>query len=538
VTYSAGTELDITIETVPVDREHSPTGSNCLTSMASPSSRTSRLVEETVQAYRNPLFAIIFVFVFPALGFSSATNAYITPDGNPQGACTSAPNSPAWFNSSSNWGSGGGQIGPGTTVHICGSFATTLTFHGSGSAGAPVILLFESGAKFSAPHWGNGASVINSNGYDWLIVDGGADGVVEATNNGSSPTYATQDDESGVDLGTCNNCIIRGLTVSNMFVKNTSDRQGAGGGLHLIGSNSKIYKNVVHDVDIAVGYNYPGGGTITSGEIYGNVVYHANIAFATGDTGAGATFNGLLIHDNEAYDAANWDDLQTNNFHHNGVIVFVTNNNSRVSGLQIYNNYLHGDMGARETGHIFLDSEGNGAAGSYDGTLIYNNLLADDSSVNTPSNGMIITKANGGSPAVSIYNNTFVYQSSNKGRCVMDQGAVLTGKNSIGVACSMNYYISSGTVSTSDYNDFYLSSGSNVTEGSHSITGNPMLDGAYIPQVGSPAIGAATNLTGLGVNTLDFDRAGTPRPQSGAWDIAAYQSSSVDPPKNLQAAVQ
>ena len=78
----------------------------------------------------NPFLAIIFVLAFSALGFSSATNVYITPDGSSQGACTSSPQNPAWFNSASNWGSGASQIGaefqidtaPGRGTAVCVSF--------------------------------------------------------------------------------------------------------------------------------------------------------------------------------------------------------------------------------------------------------------------------------------------------------------------------------------------------------------------------------------------------------------------------------
>ena len=42
-----------------------------------------------------------------------------------------------FFNNAVNWGTGAGQIGPGTTVHLCGTFtgtagSTMLTFQGSG----------------------------------------------------------------------------------------------------------------------------------------------------------------------------------------------------------------------------------------------------------------------------------------------------------------------------------------------------------------------------------------------------------------------
>src|ERR1700681_2148753 len=119
-------------------------------------SPASRLMEESVKSPRNPLLAVIFVLAFSALGFSSATNVYITPNGSSQGACTTSPQTPAWFNSSSNWGSGASQIGAGTTVHLCGTITTALTFQGSGTSSSPVTLFFESGAMVSLASCGTG----------------------------------------------------------------------------------------------------------------------------------------------------------------------------------------------------------------------------------------------------------------------------------------------------------------------------------------------------------------------------------------------
>ena len=71
--------------------------------------------------------------------FASATNVYITQNGSPSGNCTSGVQPPAFFNNPANWGTGASQIGPGTTVLVCGSFtgaagATELTFQGSGAS--------------------------------------------------------------------------------------------------------------------------------------------------------------------------------------------------------------------------------------------------------------------------------------------------------------------------------------------------------------------------------------------------------------------
>ena len=61
-----------------------------------------------------------------------------------------------FFNTAGNWGSAAGQIGPGTTVHLCGTItfpanSTGLTALGSGSSTSPITILFEKGAILQSP---------------------------------------------------------------------------------------------------------------------------------------------------------------------------------------------------------------------------------------------------------------------------------------------------------------------------------------------------------------------------------------------------
>src|SRR5215472_17868238 len=97
------------------------------------------------------------------VSLASATGVFITPDGSAQGACTTSPQPPSFFNNAANWGTGPGQIGPGTTVHLCGTFSAPigtniLTAQGSGASGNPVTILFESGTVMTSPAFGTGNS--------------------------------------------------------------------------------------------------------------------------------------------------------------------------------------------------------------------------------------------------------------------------------------------------------------------------------------------------------------------------------------------
>jgi hypothetical protein len=72
---------------------------------------------------KRSLVAIFFICLIAApLAFGSASNIYITQSGAASGNCTGNVQTPAFFNNASNWGSGSSQIGPGTTVLICGAF--------------------------------------------------------------------------------------------------------------------------------------------------------------------------------------------------------------------------------------------------------------------------------------------------------------------------------------------------------------------------------------------------------------------------------
>lgn len=468
-----------------------------------------------------------------------AQSAAGTADGS---SCASAKAS-TFFNTASNWGSGAAQIGPGTKVHLCGTLTSTLIFQADGTSGNPITLLFESGAKMSKPTWGGSYAIHKASG-NWLIVDGGTNGLIESTNNGSKPTYATANDDGGVYFPECNNCIIRNLTVANLFRKNTLDAQGGGDAIDIHkGSNNSIYNNTVHDSNIGILVGYGASSTQSGTRVYGNTIYNINWGIATGDSGAGAVFNDYQIYNNVIYDAYMWDDLATNQYHHNGIIVWITNSGSVVSNLKIYGNYIHGDFGDRETGHIFLDGEDSG--GGYTGALIFNNLLIDDSATTGPSNGLIITKANGGSPAVGVYNNTMLFTTNVGSRCIMNQGARLSIKNNILSRCGTGLYLSAGTVQTSDYNIWY--SNTNISAertladwvsatgfDTHSLTSDPRLDSEFKPVTGSPVLDAGINLSNLGVASLTQDKALVPRPASGAWSIGAYQgpAGSAAPPPN------
>ncbi len=204
-----------------------------------------------MMAVRKFSFILGFLLLISAsAAFGSATNVYITQSGSASGNCLlrrlrrhhvyiqSAPTSnvqtPAFFNNANNWGSGATQIGPGTTVLICGTFtgsagATEFTFQGSGNSGNTVTLKFDTGVVLSSPYWSaNGA--INCNNLSYITVDGGSNGTIQNTANGTN--LANRQTSAGFAGSGCTNSEVKNLTIKNIYVNvgsssNASDRNGA-----------------------------------------------------------------------------------------------------------------------------------------------------------------------------------------------------------------------------------------------------------------------------------------------------------------------
>lgn len=462
-----------------------------------------------------------------------------------------------YFNTSSNWTSGtpsGTQIGPGTTVHLCGTITAApgssnfLVFQGGGTSGNTLTLLFEPNAVLQATYWSGNA--IFSTGNSYITVNGGTNGIIQATNNGmASLGYANQQDNgNGVLLATGSYMTVQNLTVQNMYVRactepigNCTDSSGGntGGAAVENGSNLTIANSTCHDLHWCFGYS-DAYGTGAQGNIYiyGNTVYHMDHGIFGDLSNASATASNIFIHDNIIHDAQPWDSAQ-NYYHHDGIHVYNYGTSGVTTNVQVYNNYIYGDWGAGVNAWIFL--EGDSGNSHWTGPEVYNNVLVDQSSVAHAGNGFIST--DGAAPI--IVSNTIIGSTSVGSGGVLIDGAGATFMNNTLQATTPAVTLSSyygGTIASGkgDDNNYY-----NVTTwnneafaawqascscDSHSQqNSNPNLSSSYQPNSGSPLIKAGFNLSGLGISALDSDKSGAQRPASGAgnWDIGAYQSATV-----------
>jgi hypothetical protein len=521
-------------------------------------------MEERVKRPSNPVLAIIFVLVFSALGSSSATNVYITPNGASQGNCTTGPQTPAWFNSSANWGSGTSQIGPGTSVLLCGTITTPLTVQSSGSGGNPITITFDTGAAINpiSCSSGTGNACLSVAGRAYIIVDGGTTcgwiNHAQVACNGTIQNSTAQPSGSnfGIDASNCTNCEFRNLNIGPIYTKSSGGTEPSGDirGIQAVSSAGtgtwQIHNNIAHDTSSAFVY-VPSGSNDPGPTVYNNVTYNINSSLDISNNSNG-TLIAAVVHDNNFGSTANWDNSGCPD-HHNSMHAFAQGTGSN-SGFQYYNNLINGNWGGCATSGLYFE----GPSGTI---LVYNNVwLMTYTQMN---NGIVGFDGASFAATMRFYNNTLIGQSRSGDVCMT------LGSGSSATSISMENNIISGcnslfagqgsaiTFTKVDYNtwggdssstpwglncnpgpcSYYNFSGwqTAVSGEAHSTFGSSSsfvgVDSNGTLQSGSPAIGAVTNLTDVEVTALDSDMVGNPRPGgSTAWDGGAFNHSSSGAP--------
>ena len=509
---------------------------------------------------------IVFSLIVSATSaFGSASNIYITQPGTATGNCTSAVQTPNFFNNSVNWGSASNQIGPGTIVHLCGTITGTagqagLTFQGSGTSGSPVTLKFESGTQMSAPYWGDSShGAINCVNRSYIVVDGGTDGIIQNTANGTS--LANHQYSNGIWSASCTNSEFKNLTIQNIYLNQGSspgatDIAGlntADIALRGTSTNTSIHDNVLKNARSGVLVDFDSGGSASGVSVYNNTIADHGWHISMGADLATSTASGVQIYNNDISDWLNWQ-YPSATYHTDGIILFNNDNAAAVGTYSLYNNYFHGSLGAGSaTGYI--------ACGQKTSCTIFNNLMVDDGSASCA--GYFWFYAWGGPHLV--YNNTLVASPKSAYRiAVTTDGANAAGKTTvknnifINITTALHSYTTlANDIAASDSNVFRTTSGAApamATNDSTFITfaawqsqgfdanstkADPNLSAAYVPQSGSSAAGHAENLTRLGITPLTFDKAYVVR--SLVWDAGAYRSGAPGtpvPPTNLSTLVR
>jgi hypothetical protein len=518
-------------------------------------------------------YILNIAIVLLIVGSASGKNAvYLTNAATGANDGTSCANAKAvsYFNKAGNWSATptGIQIGPGTTVHLCGTLngsagTTMLTFHGSGASGSPITLLFEPNAVMTAPYWaGNPNGAISVGANSWIVIDGGTNGELNATANGTHLSYQTA--TYGITITTGSNVTIENMHMVNLYqrqpggheLSDGSTVQGIVGGN---GSNVIIQNNTIHDTGWAI--TSSGDNNI----IRNNTIYHV-------DHGAAPNGPHWYFYGNHVYDWAVWDS-DNNAYHHDGVHCYA----NRTVQAWIYNNRFDGAWGGNFNQPIFLEGGDSptkcfvnggtsysfnnieigtncsnfggppmgGSTTTNNGDIFANNLeIADNVGRATPQGLALqnIPNANCPTCGVSYYNNavsnigTGVVATVSRNNvmnydafesCSSVAGCYIGGRCN-GCATIADWraasgYETHGIANQKAANNAYFKLGSGCVPGS--------IGADCAPQARSPLIGAGKNLFSMcdgqpnpGLGALCFDINGNSRPSTESWDIGPYQS--------------
>jgi hypothetical protein len=428
----------------------------------------------------HPIVALAVIAL--GCGVASANDIYIAQSAAGTGSGQDCADAKAlsFFNTSGNWGTGASQIGPGTTVHLCGTVtvaagAQALIAQGNGANSNPITIKFEPNAIIQAPYLSSGGA-INLSSHSFITVDGGINGLIQNTLNGSpgasclAGPCSNQQYSVAIMATPCSNCEIKNLTFANLYIHTQCEASsgcdnglnGADGvnAIRFGGSNFLSHDNTFHDVGWSM---LEMSGNDSNVQIYNNQFYNMDHGIACGAS-SGTVVSSLFIYNNHFHDMANWDTGVADSYHHDGIHCFSTLNSSKIQNLYIYNNQFDGNEGrCCVTAWIFLEGGTSGGQTPWtDSTgtaFIWNNVFVGTLDL---GNGQVYI---GAGTAHLIYNNTFLVAGSSGGSCLVagrngTSGTTYTIENNLFSGCNTMVNVDS-TVTTAriDYNAYANSTG-------------------------------------------------------------------------------
>jgi hypothetical protein len=468
---------------------------------------------------------------------------YVSQAGSGTGDGSSSSNraSLSWLNDSANWGSDASDVNAGDTVSLSGTFTSRLVVAGSGSAGSPVLIILEPGAKFSKAYWGTDAAIYAS-GKSYITIDGYGVGVVENTANGTA--LANQQLTCGVYAENGTSITIKRLVIQNMYVRTAySDDSTGAAGVGIRGVSTSAVSNLLIDEnaisDCKYGIFADPAGASSNVTVSGNSVSRCSTFVAIANS-VQATVTGVAVRDNTFEDGYFWDFTNGDVFHGDGLHMWSASGGS-FADIEIVRNNMLTNYGAHTTGCIFIE----GAVGTYN---IFSNLLGT-SGVKIAEAVLDITGTS--STTGNIYNNTVVGAAANNtgGIGFYVQGVSWTSlkcKNNIFYNLYTGVLFNDGQATAAldfNYNDYYQCQyvglrvnvpGSGDQNGSYAnlsafaaalgnkgdeangSVDNPNLSAAYRLVSPSAAIGTAFNLSSV----FTYDATNSTR--TIPWDIGAY----------------
>jgi len=465
-----------------------------------------------------------------------------------------------YFNSSGNWSATPSriQIGPDTTVHLCGTITGTagsniLTFQGSGTSGHPIILKFEAGAIVQSPvcspdggGTGNGGCISMFN-RSFITIEGNntgqatqgtlsGGGTIQNTDNGDALGHhcgtsgaPTADCSSTfIDGYACSNCTIQNLKMLNNYVKVLdTTTTGVGGDTQhsntLSGSHITIANNQISNCGWCIFNNYGNGDTDVN--VFNNDIsgFGHGMMYATSNAGAQSISPALRFYGNKVHDPNAWT-TPACNFHNDGLHTFGLLTGTSMDGLYIHDNYFTGTWGHCATGFVYIE-QGSSNPSHAKSWVVWNNVGDATTETTWDNTNGWFGLFSGESGTQKVFNNTVLCGGpthSNLAFAPKDGLAALSFENNVVSGCAEGVWMQP-TPTVIDYN-FYANlcgNGNNcfVWHGSftssfanwkstcscdsHAVQNNtPLLNTDGSPQAGSPVIGISTNLSSQATGEL------------------------------------
>jgi hypothetical protein len=109
----------------------------------------------------------------------------------------------------------------GNTVNLCGTITVPagggIVVNGSGTSSAPITIYWQPDAVLQATYFSNG---IHLDGKSYITINGGANGILQNTANGSG--LANHVEDTGIYFANngANNITVENLTIANIYVHN------------------------------------------------------------------------------------------------------------------------------------------------------------------------------------------------------------------------------------------------------------------------------------------------------------------------------
>jgi hypothetical protein len=550
------------------------------------------------------LISLSMVFMTCLIVTVAHADIYVSSSGSGSQDGTTCANarSAAWFNAAGNWGGGGTNIDPGDTVRLCGTFtgaanSTILTIRGSGTSGNVITILFEANAKLQAPYFPY-TGAIDIENRDYIKIDGGTNGIIQATDNGSIASGKTYHENSndttatsgsqGIFVSGSNNIEICNLSIKNIFINTggdspiATDITGRGTKNIYLSERGGVYHDIlIHDntltnARVGVQVGFAGANGVTGVKIYNNKFSDHCWMIGVGAGSSGSVLTDIDIYNNEMTDWNLWQ-YPASAYHTDGLIIY-SNTGSGTSSYtgSFRDNYVHGDLGSGSaSGYLGVGCGGNGFK-------IYNNLfVCEDGSVAcSPVYLGGTTGCTAGQPVnTKFYNNTCIGNTYQKERTIgfaikqsrgaAEGGSYMIVKNNIfktwnhplsDANSDFSAFSGSGSADYNLYYDLYYYS---ANSGYRLISGGEGGNYKIMPSASVPNLSSSTFYSHLGqenhglyadpsLDALYKPRDGSPAIGAGVdlsgifttdkdnkirsvpWDIGAKKRAGTTGPRNLR----